>query len=160
MPSAWQIQPASPSDWRTTTGIANLRLNNNVPKPTPNPKTALVRIHAAALNARDMMVISHDPRYLKAIPGLTPCADGAGIVEEIGVGSKWSVGDKVLLMGANWVDGPMPTLETSNTLGAGPSHGTLREYAVVVRMPIFPIFAIFICYDRRSSNYSSLLFQN
>lgn len=138
MPSAWQLQPASPSDWRTTTGIDNLYLNNNGPKPTPIPKTVLIRIHAAALNARDMMVISHDPGYLKAVPDLTPCADGAGIIEATGAGSKWSVGDKVLLMAVGWIDGPMPTLESSKTLGAGSYQGTLREYAVVVMTPIFP----------------------
>ena len=36
-------------------------LQNKVP-PLP-PNTVLVRIRAAAINARDMMVIAHDPLY-------------------------------------------------------------------------------------------------
>ncbi|KAH0845718.1 Zinc-type alcohol dehydrogenase-like protein [Fonsecaea pedrosoi] len=132
MPSAWQIAPSEPKDWRTTAGIENLRLVHDLPKPRPEPGTALVRIKAAALNARDMMVISHDPIYpIKTEPYLTPCADGAGVVEEVGPGSTWKPGDRVLLTAMRWIDGHVPTLVESQGLGAGAIQGTLREYAVV-----------------------------
>lgn len=133
MPSAWQIAPSEPKDWRTTEGIQNLHLAHDVPKPTAGPKSALVRIKAVALNARDMMVVARDPIYpIQTAPDLSPCADGAGIVEEVGAGSQWQVGDRVLLTATGWIDGDVPTLVESKGLGAGDIQGTLREYAVVV----------------------------
>ncbi|KAK5046737.1 hypothetical protein LTR84_007498 [Exophiala bonariae] len=79
MPSAWQILPSESKDWRTLDGISNLHLANDVEKPNPGPKTALIRIRAAALNARDMMVVARDPIYQSfASPNLSPCGDGAG----------------------------------------------------------------------------------
>lgn len=131
--SAWQIAPSEPKDWRTTDGIENLRLVQDIPKPRPDTKTCLVRIKAAALNARDMMVISHDPIYpIATEPYLVPCADGAGVVEEAGPGSVWKPGDRILLTAMRWIDGDVPTLVQSQGLGAGGIQGTLREYAVVV----------------------------
>jgi NADPH:quinone reductase-like Zn-dependent oxidoreductase len=133
MLSAWQIRPSSPYDWTTTTGITNLYLTTSLPKPIPGPKETLVRIRAAALNARDMMVVAHDPIYLiQIIPDLTPCADGAGVVEAVGEGSKWKVGERVLLNATGWVDGDVPTLVGSKGMGAGDVMGALREYAVMV----------------------------
>lgn len=131
--SAWQIHPSHPKSWRSTESISNLHLATNLPKPTPGPNTALVRIHAAALNARDMMVVAHDPVYpINTIPNLTTGADGAGIVEAVGEGSVWKVGQRVLLLPNAWIEGEAPTLEGLKTLGAGDVEGTLREYAVVV----------------------------
>lgn len=133
MPSAWQISSSEPKDWRTTEGIQNLHLAHDIPKPKAELNSTLVHIKAAALNARDMMVVAHDPIYpIETLPGLVPCADGAGIVEEVGPGSKWKPGDRVLLTATSWVDGDVPTLVESAGLGAGAVHGTLREYAVVV----------------------------
>lgn len=132
MPSAWQIHPSPPYDWTTTAGITNLHLATSVPKPVPRPKEALVHIYTTALNARDMVVVAHDPIYpVSTIPDLTPCADGAGIVEMVGEGSKWSVGDWVLLNATGWVDGEVPTLVESRGMGAGDVEGTLREYGVM-----------------------------
>ncbi|TAQ89578.1 hypothetical protein B7494_g2081 [Chlorociboria aeruginascens] len=133
MTSAWQIHPSAPYDQTTTDGIANLHLAKDIPKPSPSAKTALVRIRAAALNAREMMVISHVPFYLKHIPDLVPCADGAGVIEEVGAGSKWKVGDRVLLLFmTGWPEGDdSPDALGMKALGAGDVQGTLREYAVV-----------------------------
>jgi NADPH:quinone reductase-like Zn-dependent oxidoreductase len=133
MPSAWQILPSESKDWRTTDGIDNLHLATDVEKPKPGPKAALVRIRAAALNARDMMVVARDPIYqIFASPNLTPCGDGAGIVEEAGEGSVWRHGQRVVLAPCHWVEGDPGTLMESKGLGAGDTEGTLREYAVVV----------------------------
>lgn len=80
------------------------------------------------------MVIAHDPIYpIAAKPDLVPCADGAGIVEEVGPGSRWAVGERVMLTATGWMAGEeVPTLIESKGLGAGDIDGTLREYAVVV----------------------------
>lgn len=133
MPSAWQILPSEPKDWRSTDGIENLNLVSDVPKPVPGPRTALVRIRAAALNARDMMVVARHPIYQSfAAPNLTPCADGAGIVEQVGEGSVWRPGQRVVLAPTNWLHGDPGTLLETRGLGAAETEGTLREYAVVV----------------------------
>jgi NADPH:quinone reductase-like Zn-dependent oxidoreductase len=146
MPSAWQISSSEPKDWRTTEGIQNLHLVHGISKPKADPKSALVRIKAAALNARDMMVISHDPIYpVETLPDLVPCADGAGIVEEVGPGSKWKLGDRVLLIATGWADGDVPTLIESAGLGAGAIQGTLREYAVVVSTNQARLLALLYC---------------
>lgn len=42
-------------------------------------------MRAAAINARDVMVIAHDPIYgPAAVDRLVPCADGSGEVEAVG----------------------------------------------------------------------------
>lgn len=60
--SAWQVAQAAPQSWRNLAALDNLYLNNDVPIPAASdlaPGTALVRIRAAALNARDAIVIAH-----------------------------------------------------------------------------------------------------
>jgi hypothetical protein len=59
--SVWQIKPSGPKSWRSIDSLSNLYLNDSIPIPSVNdlaPRTALVRIRAAAINARDMMVIA------------------------------------------------------------------------------------------------------
>ncbi|KAJ9606674.1 hypothetical protein H2200_008682 [Cladophialophora chaetospira] len=148
MPSAWQIAPSGPKNWRTLEGLDNLQLSHGVPKPVPGSRQVLVRIKAAGLNARDMMVISRDPIYpIETQPYLSPCADGAGMIEEAGPDSQWRVGDRVVLTPMDWPENKdVPTLEESKGMGAGAIQGTLREYAVVdddrlVRAPSHLSFA-------------------
>lgn len=80
-------------------------------------------------------MVAHDPIYpIETAPDLTPCADGAGIIEAVGEGSMWKIGQRVMLMSSGWVGGDVPDLEGMKLLGAGSVQGTLREYAVVVSM--------------------------
>ncbi|KAI9734543.1 MAG: hypothetical protein M1834_002144 [Cirrosporium novae-zelandiae] len=135
MPSEWQIHNAKPTDWHSTDVLSNLRLNNNVPKPSLDqlsPNTVLVRIRAAAINARDMMVIAHDPIYPgNHLEDLVPCADGAGEVEAVGESSIWKVGDRVMIYPNAWIDqDDMPTPEAMGGLGADRVQGTVRQYAI------------------------------
>lgn len=90
MTSAWQIRSAPSTSWRSPDALKNLYLNTSVQKPTVIPDgSVLVRMRAAAINARDVMVIAHDPIYpLKNVEGLVPCVDGAGKVEAVGMDSK------------------------------------------------------------------------
>ncbi len=135
MPSAWQILPSDSKDWRTLDGISNLHLATDVKKPKPAPGTALVRIRAAALNARDMMVIAHDPIYQSiASPNLSPCADGSGIIEDVGKGSVWRPGQRVVLAPCYWFERDPGTPSECKGMGSMDFEGTLREYAVVVRV--------------------------
>lgn len=109
-------------------GIDNLRI---VERETPRPAATevLVKMHAASLNYRDVMVVSgtYNPRM--KLPAI-PFSDGAGEVIEIGEGvTKWSIGDRVCsIVIAGWIDGG-PSAETAKTaIGAGGSDGVLSEY--------------------------------
>jgi NADPH:quinone reductase-like Zn-dependent oxidoreductase len=132
---AWQI--ASPG---------KLVLNDAGDKPQPGSNEALVRIHAVSLNYRDRLVTDHSPVYpTTAKPYLIPCADGAGVVEQAGPGSRWHAGDRVVIHHNGWMTG---TKEHdvdmgeifAGTLGAGEADGTLRRWMVrsdekLVKMP-------------------------
>lgn len=135
--SSWQIRPSPSKSWRDAAALENLCLNNEVPKPITIPAgLALVRIRAAAINARDLMVIAHDPIYpLTNIPGLSPCADGAGEIAAVGEESSWKVGDRVLIFSfdAEKTGGEeLPDLVGMEGKGAGSVQGTLREWGVFV----------------------------
>lgn len=142
MPRAWQISHNVKCHWKTQEGVdKNLQLVD-VPEPgrPVQPRHVLVRVHAAALNARDLMVVSRDTNTYPIETGLNlvPCLDGAAEVIEIGEGSKWKVGDKVLFRPVEWhVGQEVPDLFTSKGLGAGDVDGTLREVAIVVSVCLF-----------------------
>lgn len=60
--SAWEILPLPSKSWRSPEALSHLHLNTSVPTPSPNDlgeKEVMVRIKAASINARDMMVIAH-----------------------------------------------------------------------------------------------------
>ena len=122
-------------------GIDELTLAD---RPIPEPKAGevQVRLRAASLNYRDVMVVSgtYNPRM--KLPAV-PFSDGAGEISALGEGvTRWAVGDRVCpIFVQGWLDGEA-TLETSRTaLGAGAQwDGVLREYATfsedsVVRVP-------------------------
>lgn len=128
---AWQI-----------TGPGSLSLITLPSVPTPGPNQALIRIQAVSLNYRDVLVIDHSPSYpLEAKPNLTPCSDGAGVIEQPGPGSKWKKGDRVFVHPNTWKKGADPRhFDLRLTMGGGAADGTLRRYVVwdddrIVRAP-------------------------
>lgn len=99
--------------------------------PEPGPYEVLVRMLAASLNYRDMMVVSgtYNPRM--KLPAI-PFSDGAGEVVAVGDAvSKWKIGDRACsTVIPGWIDGE-PSAEKSKTaIAAGGADGILREYAV------------------------------
>ena len=109
-------------------GIDNLSMIER-DMPQPPAGEVLVRLHAASLNYRDVMVVSgtYNPRM--KLPAI-PFSDGAGEVVQVGEGvTKWKVGDRVCsTVISGWIDGE-PTAEKSKTaIGAGRFEGVLREY--------------------------------
>jgi len=140
MPSAWQIRGHPPQDWKSPSTAENLRLVHNLPKLTPGAGSVLLNIKAAALNYRDLLLVAHSPAYpALAVPDLVPCADAAGVVEAVGPGSKWKVGDRVLVNSSKWVDGPAPRYDEAESIGSGALDGTLREYAVFVSTQVLRV---------------------
>ena len=100
-------------------------------KRAPAPNEILVRLRAASLNYRDVMVVSGSYNPRMKLPAV-PFSDGAGDVVAVGEGvTKWKVGDRVCsTVIAGWFDGE-PSAEKSKTaIAAGGTDGILREYAV------------------------------
>ena len=134
MAEAYQIHPTTDShDEYSTSVLENLSIRS-VPKPVPGPGSALIRLRAAALNFRDLLVIADSPNYpVRTSASLTPCSDGAGEVEGVGPDSNWQVGDKVILLpNHSWYHSEdVAEFQLDKTLGGGEIQGTLQQYCVV-----------------------------
>jgi len=140
MPSAWQIHDAKPTSRNSLDTLNNLKLNEDVPKPTQiGPNGVLVRIRAAAINSRDIMIIAHDPLYPDTHKNdLVPCSDGAGEIEAIGANSVWKVGDRVIIHANSWLIGyEAQTMDVLGGKGGGKTDGTLRQYAVLKDIEVY-----------------------
>ena len=73
-------------------GWNNLQLVE-CPEPSPGPGEVLVRLRAASLNYRDLIVANEQERFT---PDRVPLSDGAGEVAAVGAGvAQWKVGDRV-----------------------------------------------------------------
>jgi len=115
--------------------IAEFGIDNLVeverPMPVCGSNEVLVKMHAASLNFRDVMVVSgtYNPRM--RLPAV-PLSDGAGEIVEVGESvTKWKVGDRVCsTVIPGWTDGE-PTAEGAKTaIAAGRADGVLQEYRV------------------------------
>lgn len=111
-------------------GLENLR-QVDLPKPVPGAGEVLIRIHAASLNYRDLMIVRghYDPKL--QFPRI-PLSDGAGEIAAIGEGvTQFQVGDRVVgLFLQNWQDGA-PSSEKSRGALGGDLDGMLAEYVVL-----------------------------
>jgi NADPH2:quinone reductase len=68
----------------------------DLPDPAAGPGEAVVRVHAAALNFFDTLIIAGKYQYKPAFP-FSPGAEFAGTVESLGPGvSGFAVGDRVI----------------------------------------------------------------
>lgn len=74
----------------TATAASDIVLKS-LPVPQPGPKQVLIRIQAAALNYRDILVASRSP-YMPGVvkEDLVPGSDGAGVIVGVGDGSAWA----------------------------------------------------------------------
>jgi NADPH:quinone reductase-like Zn-dependent oxidoreductase len=114
---------------RETKGIDSLsRIERDVPKPAAGE--VLVRIHAASLNYRDLLIAQG--RYGRGVKlPLIPLSDGAG--EVIAVGSdvtRVQRGDRVAgIFMQNWLSGEVSPYVARSALG-GSVDGVLAEHVV------------------------------
>jgi NADPH:quinone reductase-like Zn-dependent oxidoreductase len=110
-------------------GIENLKRVDR-PEVKPGPGQALVRIHAASLNYRDLMTIKGTYNPKQPLP-LIPLSDGAGEVVAVGEGvERFKPGDRVCAIFAQrWLSGAPTSEARASTLG-GPLDGMLVESAV------------------------------
>ena len=111
--------------------IDSLRLAQR-PIPAPRRGEILVRVRAASLNYRDLVILKGI--YLPSLPlPFVPCSDACGEVAALGEDvTRFKVGDRVTpIYTQGWHDGmPTPEQRTKRTLGA-PLTGVLQEYVVV-----------------------------
>ncbi|HTM59871.1 MAG TPA: alcohol dehydrogenase catalytic domain-containing protein, partial [Burkholderiales bacterium] len=118
----FQIQ----DDW----GFEHLTLATR-PDPRPGPGQVLLRMKAASVNYRDLVVPTRGyGSHTGALP-LVMLSDGAGEVVETGAGvTRVKAGDKVCpLFAQAWISGPPTPERLSRSLG-GPVDGTMQEYMV------------------------------
>lgn len=113
-----------------TFGIENLRIVESA-TPEPGDDEVLVRMRAASLNYRDLMVIrgQYNPRMKLPV---VPLSDGAGEVVAVGNNvASWKVGDRVMPnVAQKWVDGKPDASAARSALGGDArSNGVLREFA-------------------------------
>jgi NADPH:quinone reductase-like Zn-dependent oxidoreductase len=109
--------------------------------PQPGPVEVLVRMRAASLNFRDLLIVADSPNYpVHATTGLVPCSDGAGDVAAIGEGSQWNVGDRVILAQNHaWLNGGQENFVLEKALGGGSMQGVLSQYRVVEDQWLVPM---------------------
>ena len=121
-----------------TFGLDALHL---VERPQPRPKAGevLIKLRAASLNFRDLMVIKgvYNPKL--RLPRI-PLSDGAGEVAAVGEGvSRVKSGERVMSsFMQSWLDGDISDSKARSDLG-GSVDGMLAEYAVLHEEGVVPI---------------------
>jgi len=120
-------------------GLENLALVER-PDPRPGAGQVLVRLRAASLNYRDLLMAEGKYNPKQKLP-LIPGSDGAGEVVEVGEGvTRVQPGDRVCgIFAQKWIAGTPTRDRLRSTLG-GPLDGTLAELAIfdqegVVKVP-------------------------
>ena len=110
-------------------GVEGLEL---VDKPTPKPARGqvLVRLNAATLNYRDLLIVRGGYGSRQKFP-LIPLSDGAGVVETVGPDVRTFVpGDRVVgSFFETWIGGEPSAAKMHGSLG-GAVDGVLAEYRV------------------------------
>lgn len=118
--TAWTIPPTASKPSHLTKVIRDI--------PTPGPGHVLLKLTAASLNYRDVLISSRSPQY----PGdhkanLVPCSDGAGIIHSVGANSAWAgkEGEAVVFNQNGWNDEvwDFRGLEFSSILGGTSQDG-------------------------------------
>jgi len=109
-----------------------LQMHRDVPQPEPGHGEVVVRMHAASLNYRDLMIAS-GTYGSGAAPAVVPLSDGAGEVVAVGDGVETlKTGDRVAsAFFPDWIAGASTDEKIRRALG-GSVDGVLAEY---VKLP-------------------------
>jgi len=110
-------------------GLDSLTLSPSTPRD-PGPGEVLLRLRAASLNYRDLLMIRghYDPRVPRP---LVPCSDAVGVIQAVGPGVNASIGERrIPIFAQGWISGPPKAEHLRTTLG-GPLPGTLQTHLTV-----------------------------
>lgn len=112
----------------TAFGLDQLQIAQ-APDPRPGPHEVLVRLEAASLNYRDLLMVTGQLYRNVQLP-IVPISDGAGTVLEVGQAvTRFKPGDRVTTFyKSRWLAGGMRPEWEGADLG-GPCPGVLRELA-------------------------------
>jgi NADPH:quinone reductase-like Zn-dependent oxidoreductase len=119
-------------------GIDNLTISERS-EPSPGYGQAVVKIRAASLNYRDILIVKG--LYNPKIPlPFVPFSDGAGDVAAVGEGvSRVKVGDRVAgIFMQTWLAGEVTEGRAKSALGGG-TCGMLAEYVVLHEDGLVPV---------------------
>ncbi len=116
--------------------MENLNLED-APVPEPRAGEVRVRVHASALNHRDVWIV--EGLYAKIKVPVILGSDGAGVVDKTGSGvdPAWEGREVVINPALNWGKDPNAQQSDFRILGM-PEAGTQAEYVVVPAENIFP----------------------
>lgn len=124
---------------RTAFGLENLAVVDR-PDPAPGPGQVLVRVRAAALNYRDLLLARGQYNPKLQFPRVLG-SDAAGEVVAVGAGATlWKPGDRVAgCFMPHWTDGPITDAAARVTFGSD-RDGVIAEQIVLeergtVRVP-------------------------
>jgi NADPH:quinone reductase-like Zn-dependent oxidoreductase len=119
-------------------GIVNVRVVEQ-PQPEPGPGQVLVRLRAASLNYRDLLVSLGKYNPKMPLPR-TLLSDGAGEVVALGAGVRsLKVGERVAgIFMQDWLAGPYQDAYAKSALG-GAIDGVLAEYVVFPENGVVPV---------------------
>lgn len=119
-------------------GIGNVHVVAQ-PQPEPGPGQVLLRMRAASLNYRDLLVALGKYNPKMPLPR-TLLSDGAGEVVALGAGvSSLKLGDRVAgIFMQDWMAGPYQDSYGKSALG-GAIEGVLAEYVVFDARGVVPI---------------------
>jgi NADPH:quinone reductase-like Zn-dependent oxidoreductase len=111
-------------------GIAALKLDER-PTPVPGRGEVLVKMNAAALNFRDLLVINGTASWKPHAPRI-PGSCGVGVVVAAGDQvSRFKVGDRVAgIFLPKWLDGDFAPEKSVAPLGGAAADGVLAECRV------------------------------
>ena len=108
-------------------------------EPEPGRGEVRVRIEAASLNFRDLLVL--DGAVQGAYDGRIPLSDGAGVIDAIGPGvGRWRVGDRVVAaFFRDWIQGPFKSRYLASALGGSLTDGVLAEKILLPEQSLLAI---------------------
>ena len=120
------------------TDFDSLRL---VERPVPEPKRGevLVRITAATLNYRDLLMVQGGGTSIRS-KTYVPLSCGCGVISAVGAGvTRFKAGDRVApTFFPDWISGPRTDPDVARSLG-GPIDGVAREYACFPQEAVVPV---------------------
>lgn len=111
-------------------GVAALKLEER-PTPVPGPDDVLVKMTAAALNFRDLLVINGTGPWKPRGPRI-PVSDGVGVVVAVGkTVTRFQEGDRVIgIFSPKWLEGRFTPDKGVGQLGGAEADGVLAENCV------------------------------